>query len=281
MIGIDIAYAVLTLVLIVLGLAIVFGMLRVINMAHGETVMLGCYAVYLTAQYQLPFMVGVLVALLATAAIGALVYWLVIKRIRLRILDTILATWGVSIVLKQVITIMFGAAGQSVSVPITGTIELFGSSYPVYRLVVMAVSLLSMVLLYMLFFKTRFGIKARAVMSNNTLSACIGIHRERMNILSFMVGSMIAGLAGAMIAPLISISPLIGEDYLIPSFLAVLIGGLGSIAAPIAGASIIATTESGVSILYDPVVAQIVMLLVAVILLKAFPRGLFNRGKSS
>lgn len=276
MFSLDISYAILTLILIVLGLAIVFGMLRVINMAHGETVMLGCYAVYLTEHYQLPFIIGVLFAMLLTGLVGAIIYRLVIQRIRLRLLDTILATWGVSIILKQGITLIFGPAGQHIASPITSSISLFGETYPLYRLIVMAVSLVSLLSLYYLFFKTRFGTRARAVMSNATLSACIGIHREQMNLLSFSIGSMMAGLAGAMIAPLISISPLVGEDYLIPAFLSVLVGGLGSIAAPIAGAGIIAGTESGASILFDPVIAQIVMLCFAIILLKRFPYGIFS-----
>lgn len=276
MIGLDITYAILTLVLVVLGLAVIFGMLRVINMAHGEKVMLGCYAVYVAEQQHLPFWVGVGLAILSTAILGALIYWLVIKRIRARLLDTILATWGVSIVLKQAVTLLFGTAGQHVSDPINQSLMLFGQPYPLYRLWVMAVSVLMMALLYGLFFKTAFGRRARAVMSNATLSACIGIHRERMNLLSFCIGSMIAGLAGAMIAPLISISPLLGEDYLIPAFLSVLIGGLGSIAAPIAGAGVIAGVESSASILFDPVIAQIVMLCIAVLLLKVFPNGLFK-----
>lgn len=276
MIGLDISYAILTLILIVLGLAIIFGMLRVINMAHGEKVMLGCYAVYMTEQFQLPFIVGVFSAMLAAGFVGAIVYQLIIRRIRLRLLDTILATWGVSIILKQSITLIFGPAGQHIPSPITASLTLMETPYPVYRLVVMVVSLLSMLVLYYLFFKTHFGRRARAVMSNATLAACIGIHRERMNLLSFTIGSMIAGLAGAMIAPLISISPLVGEDYLIPSFLSVLVGGLGSIAAPIAGAGIIAGTESSATILFDPVIAQIVMLCFAIILLKRFPQGIFS-----
>ncbi len=277
MIGLDIAYTVLILILIVLGLAIIFGMLGIINMAHGEKVMLGAYAVYLSERMHYPFVLGIFFAMLVTACAGAIVYFLVIKNIRQRMLDTILATWGVSIVLKQIITLLFGPAGQHVSVPVTVTIELFGLSYPLYRLLVMGVSLLVIVGVYLLFFKSRFGRKARAVMSNEVLSACVGIHRERMNLLSFVIGSMIAGLAGAMIAPLMSISPLLGEDYLIPSFLSVLLGGLGSIAAPVAGAGVIAGVESATSMLFDPVIAQIVMLCVAVILLKLFPKGMFTR----
>ncbi len=274
MIALDILYAVLVLVLVVLGLAVIFGMLRVINMAHGEKIMLGGYAVYIAEQQQWPFWLGVVLALLVTAVLGALIYVLIIRRIRLRLLDTILATWGVSIVLKQAITLLFGPAGQHVSTPITATVMLFGEAYPLYRLLVMVVSVVAVLLLYLLFFTTRFGRRARAVMCNATLAACVGINRERMNLLSFMIGSMIAGLAGAMIAPLISISPLLGDDYLIPAFLSVLIGGLGSIAAPIAGASVIAGVESGASLLFDPVVAQILMLCIAVLLLKLFPAGL-------
>lgn len=277
MIGVDIAYAVLTLVFVVLGLAVIFGMLGVINMAHGEMVMLGGYAVYVVRQHDLPFVLGVLLAMTVTAVIGVLMYYLVIKRIRLRLLDTILATWGVSIVLKQSVTLIFGAQGQHIAAPITTTVTLFGQDYPLYRLCVMAVSILAVLGLYVLFFKTRFGMQARAVMSNERLSACVGIHREKMNVLSFMIGSMIAGFAGAMIAPLMSISPLLGEDYLIPTFLSVLVGGLGSVVAPLGGAGVIAGTESGASVVFDPVVAQMVMLCVAIVILKLFPAGLFGR----
>lgn len=276
MIALDISYAVLTLVFIVLGLAIVFGMLGVINMAHGEKVMLGAYCVYLVEQYQLPFAVGLALALGVTASVGAGVYWLVIKPIRLRLLDTILATWGISIVLKQSITLFFGPAGQHVSRPVEQTVFIFSEPYPLYRLLVMAVSLSTVIGLYFLFFKTRLGAQARAVMNNAPLSACIGIHRERMNLMSFVIGSAMAGFAGAMIAPLMSISPLMGEDYLVPAFLSVLIGGLGSIAAPIVGAGVIGGIESGSSHLFDPVTAQIVMLLIAVVLLKSFPQGVLK-----
>lgn len=275
MIIIDLLYAVLTLIFIVAGLMVIFGLLRVINMAHGEMIMLGCYCVYLAEYYQAPFIVGVLGALIVTAIIGILIHWLVIKRIRGRLLDTILATWGIAIILKQGVSLLLGPAGQHVSTPINQTLAIHGHDYPLYRLIVMAMSIFTLLLLYLLFFKTRFGRRARAVISNPTLSACIGINRVQINTLSFMVGSMVAGLAGAMIAPLISISPLLGEDYLVPSFLSVLIGGLGSIAAPIAGASIIAGTESAATLLFDPVIAQIVMLLTAVIILKLFPQGLF------
>lgn len=277
MIALDLSYAILTLILVVLGLAIIFGMLRVINMAHGEKVMLGAYGVYFSEQIHLPFICGVVFALMLTGCVGAMTYFFVIKRIRERILDTILATWGVSIILKQLVSLLFGPAGQHVNAPVMATIELFDSPYPVYRLLVMIVSLLTMIGVYLLFFKSRFGRRARAVMSNEVLSACVGINRERMNLLSFMIGSMLAGLAGAMISPLMSISPLLGEDYLIPSFLSVLVGGLGSIAAPIAGAGVIAGVESSSAIFFNPVIAQMVMLCVAIVLLKLFPNGIFTR----
>ncbi|PID65782.1 MAG: branched-chain amino acid ABC transporter permease [Gammaproteobacteria bacterium] len=276
MIAIDISYAILVLILIVLGLAIIFGLLRVINMAHGEKVMLGAYSVWFAEQQGWPFWLGVFMALAVTAVVGAIVYQLVIARIRARLLDTILATWGVSIVLKQVISLAFGAAGQHVSTPVDQTVLLFGQPYPVYRLLVMLVSVVTVIGIYRLFFKTRFGMRARAVMNNPALAACVGIHRARLNLLSFVIGAMTAGLAGAMIAPLISISPLMGDDYLIPAFLSVLVGGLGSIVAPIFGAGVIAGIESAATRFYDPVIAQIVMLVVAVILLKLFPKGIFT-----
>jgi len=273
----DISYAVFTLILVVLGLAIVFGMLGIINMAHGEMLILGCYAVFLAAKWHLPFIFGVLMALVLTACIGAMMYRWIILPIGRRFLDTILATWGVSIVLQQVISIVFGPAGLHVDLPVTDTLMVLGRPYPLYRLLLIAMSLWCILGLYWIFFATRFGRRTRAVINNPELAACMGIDGERMNMTCFIIGAMMTGLAGALIAPMISISPHIGQDYLVPSFLSVLLGGLGSIISPILGAGMIAGIQSVVAMRYDVVVAQIVMLSTAVILLKIRPKGMFSR----
>ncbi|MPV85894.1 branched-chain amino acid ABC transporter permease [Ostreibacterium oceani] len=272
----DILYSVLVLMMVVQGLAIIFGLLRVINLAHGELMMLGAYSLWLLSQTPVPFVFSLLITAVGMAAVGGVMYYLVIKRIRHRLLDTILATWGVSIVLQQLIRLCFGSGSQHLEAPTTQLILLFGHDYPLYRLIVMGLSLLSLAGLYVLFFGTRFGVKARAVISNPTLATAAGLPAEKLYLISFMIGGMMAGVAGAVIAPTMSISPLMGGDYLVPAFLSVLIGGLGSIISALSGAAVIAGSQSLLTVLFDPVIAQLGMLGLAIALLKWFPSGLFK-----
>jgi branched-chain amino acid transport system permease protein/urea transport system permease protein len=156
-------------------------------------------------------------------------------------------------------------------------VALFGSPYPAYRLVVMALSLAIIAGTVGLFFRSRFGLAARAVIANRDMAACLGIDTRRLDRITFTFGAGLAGLAGAVMAPLISIDPAAGLGWLVPGFLAILVGGLGSLGGPLAGAAGIGGLDSFASTLWSPIAAQLVVFGVAILIIRLRPDGLFAR----
>lgn len=275
----DGANAVLILMLVALGLAIVFGLMNVINLAHGEFLMLGAYVVLAAGQAGLPFWAGVLLAPVVVGAVGLLAEEILIRHTYTRLLDTILATWGLSMVLRQAVAILYGPGSYSVAAPDLGAVIVAGSPYPVYRLVVMAISLSAIAGTFALFFRTRFGLAARAVIANRAMASCLGIDTRRLDRWTFSVGAGLAGLAGATVSPLIAIDPQAGLGWLVPAFLAILVGGLGSIAGPLAGAAGVGGLDSLTAALASPVWAQLVVFIAAILVIRLRPAGLLARGR--
>lgn len=273
----DGANAVLILMLVALGLAIVFGLMNVINLAHGEFLMLGAYAVLAADGAGLPFWLGLALAPAAVGLVGLLAEELLIRHTYARLLDTILATWGLSLVLRQAIVLLYGPGAHSVVPPDLGAVTIAGSPYPVYRLVVMAISLTAIAGTFALFFRTRFGLAARAVIANRAMASCLGIDTRRLDRWTFSVGAALAGLAGAAMAPLIAVDPQAGLGWLVPAFLAILVGGLGSVAGPLVGAAGVGGLDSVTAALTSPVWAQLVVFVAAILVIRLRPAGLVAR----
>jgi len=273
----DGANAVLILMLVALGLAIVFGLMNVINLAHGEFLMLGAYVVLATGEAGLPFWLGLALAPVAVGVVGLLAEEFLIRHTYTRLLDTILATWGLSLVLRQAIVLLYGPGSHSVAAPDLGAVEIAGSPYPVYRLAVMAISLAAIAATFALFFRTRFGLAARAVIANRAMASCIGIDTRRLDRWTFSLGAALAGLAGAAMSPLISVDPQAGLGWLVPAFLAILVGGLGSIAGPLVGAAGVGGLDSATAALTSPVWAQLVVFVAAILVIRLRPTGLIGR----
>lgn len=264
----------LILLLVALGLAIIFGLMNVINMAHGELLMLGAYTLVTAMDWGAPFWLALACAPIVVGLLGLAIEELIIRRVYHRVLDTILATWGLSLVLKQAITLIFGPASYSVLAPLGGNVDIFGVDYPAYRLFVMAVSVLAVGLTFWLFFGTRFGLAARGAIANREMAACLGVNTRRLDRATFAYGAALAGLAGAAMAPLISIDPHMGLGFLVPAFLAVLIGGLGTLLGPIAGSVAVGATDNLTATFISPVWAQFVVFVMAILVIRLFPRGL-------
>jgi branched-chain amino acid transport system permease protein/urea transport system permease protein len=273
----DASNYVLILMLVALGLAIVFGLMNVINMAHGEFMMLGGYVVLVCHRAGLPLAVGLVAAPLVLALLGLVVEELLVRRVYARLLDTILATWGLSLILKQSIVLAFGPGSHSVPNPLPMTVSVLGAPYPAYRLFIMAVTLAALALTFWLFFRTEWGLAARSVIANRTMAACLGIDTRRLDRFTFAFGAALAGLAGAVMTPIVSLDPQMGLGFLVPAFLSILIGGLGSVAAPLAGATAVGLTDNLVATFYSPVWAQGVVFSVAIVLIRLFPDGLLAR----
>lgn len=273
----DASNAVLVLALVSLGLAIIFGLMNVINMAHGEFLMIGAYTVLALTVAGVPFVLAVAAAPLAAAAVGLVAEELVIRRTYERLLDTILATWGLSLVLRQALVLLFGPGAHAVAAPDLGGVALFGTVYPVYRLAVMAIAIAAIAGTVLLFFRTRFGLAARAVIANRAMAAALGIDTRRLDRITFALGAGLAGLAGAVMAPLIAIDPAGGLGWLVPGFLAVLVGGLGSLTGPLAGAAGVGAVDSFTAALHSPIAAQLTVFILAILVIRLFPRGLLAR----
>jgi branched-chain amino acid transport system permease protein/urea transport system permease protein len=267
---------ILVLILVAMGLVIIFGLMKVINMAHGEFFLIGAYTVVLTDQIGLGFWVGLFLSPVVVGLIGMAVEYLFIRHLYRRFLDTILATWGLSIAIKQLIIIIFGPAGLMVHPPLPHSVQLLGVEYPAYRLFIMAVAVLVIITTFYVFLRTDFGLGARSVIHNRDMAAALGINTRRMYRTTFTFGSALAGLAGAVMAPLMSCDPQMGLGFFIPAFLSILVGGAGTLAGILVGGAVIGGSDSIISFLFSPVTAQIVVFSLAIVLIRIRPEGLLG-----
>lgn len=270
---------VLVLIMVAMGLMIIFGLMRVINMAHGEFFLLGAYTVVMTNRMGLGFWPALVLAPMVVGLCGMLIEYLCIRHLYQRPLDTILATWGVSLTIKQLIIIIFGPAGLTVAPPLPRMVTLLGIEYPAYRLFIMAISLIIIFFTFYIFLKTDFGLGARAVIANRDMAASLGIDTRKMYRTTFTFGAALAGLSGAVMAPIMSCDPQMGLGFFIPAFLSILVGGTGTMYGVIAGGSVVGAGDSLISFHYSPVIAQVVIFSLAIILIRLRPQGLLGSGK--
>lgn len=272
----DVLSYVLILGLVAVGLAVIFSLLRVLNLAHGEFLMLGAYTVLLATNAGVPFWGAVALAPAALAVLGAVVEFVLIRRLAGRPLDSILATWGLAILLRQAVVLQFGPASQNVDAPTSAMLLLANVAYPQYRLLVMAVAAAVLASVVLLFTATRFGLHARAAIARPEVAAALGVPVHRVAARAFVLGAALAGLAGALIAPLISVDPNMGLGYLVPAFLAMLVGGGASVFGVLAGAAVVGGADSVLGLYLSSVWAQIAVFVLAVLLIRLRPSGLIR-----
>lgn len=266
------------LVLISLGLAITFGLMGVINLAHGELFMLGAYTVVAVNQYIFPsFWLGIILAPVVVGFIGFSMEKTIIKRLYQRPLETLLATWGVSIVLRQLIRLVMGVGHKMVIPPITGVVRLFGDvNYPLYRLFIVGVTLFVLITVLYILLKTPLGLQCRAVIANRQMASALGINTFRCDSFVFVLGASLAGLAGAIMSPLVTVNPEMGLGFLAKSFFVVILGGLGNLLGVIGGGIVIGSAETAISYFTSSVIAQICVFIIAIIVIRVKPKGLFG-----
>ena len=275
--GLDTLSFMLALLLVTLGLVVIFGLMNVVNMAHGEFFLIGAYCVVLIQKIGLSYWCAVLLAPAVLIAVGLIVEELVIRHIYRRFIDSILATWGISLVLKQLIVIVFGATAQSVNSPIPGPVQILGVTYPAYRLFIMGVAIALSSAMFLLFYRTPIGLAVRGVIANRTMAASLGINTRRLDRATFAIGAGIAGVAGAVMAPIMSVDPQMGVGFLIPAFLSILVGGSGTLLGALTGTAVISSTSVLVSDVWTQVVAQFVVFTLAILVIRFFPQGITGR----
>ena len=262
------------LLLVSLGLIVVFGLMQVINLAHGEFFLIGAYSVLVAQGFGLPFWMVVPLAFLVASLVGLCVDACILRFIYHRPIDTILATWGLSLAIKQLIIIVFGPGALQVTAPITEPVEILGVTYSSYRLVIMAIAVLVTIATLSLLYFTRLGLAARAAMANRQMAQCLGINTRRLDRTTFSLGAGLAGLAGAVMAPLMSVDPQMGLSFLIPAFLTVLVGGAGSPLGALYGSAVIGTSNTLIATWWTPVIAQITVFTLAIVIIRTLPSGI-------
>jgi urea transport system permease protein len=275
------------LLLAALGLAITFGLLGVINMAHGEMLMLGAYSTYVVqlmfqryAPGALEFypLVALPVAFFVTAVIGMALERTVIRHLYGRPLETLLATWGISLILIQVVRLVFGAQNVEVANPewLSGGIQVLPNLVlPYNRIVIIAFALFVVVLTWLLLNKTRLGLNVRAVTQNRNMAACCGVPTGRIDMMAFGLGSGIAGLGGVALSQIGNVGPDLGQSYIIDSFLVVVLGGVGQLAGSVMAAFGLGIANKILEPQIGAVLGKILILALIILFIQKRPQGLF------
>ena len=265
-------------ILAALGLALSFGLMRVINMAHGEIVMLGGYVAYLTIK-AVPGPLGILAAMVAAfvvgGALGALLETTIVSRLADRPLDTLLATWGVSLIVQQGARDIFGATGVSVTAPpwLEGAIDIGPMTLPMSRLFIMLVAALSLTALAVLMKTSRIGLLVRAANQDRPTASAMGVSVRGVDLFVFALGSAVAGVAGVVLALLGPVTPTVGQSYIVTAFLVVILGGLGSITGTTIAAILIGLVSALAQVFTDVSFAQVITLLFVIAFLQFRPQG--------
>lgn len=271
------------LLLTSLGLVIIMGYMKVVNLAHTEMLMIGAYiCFYLYQVLHVPFVVTLVMAYLICFAFGALVESAVIRHFYGKTAETLLATYGLSIILKQTALLVFGKSYKQVRYPVEQVLH-FGSVYvEYYKLILCAISILALAGTLWFINKTSMGKKIRSTTQNRTMTECLGIDTRKVDIITFSHGMGLAGLAGAAIAPLSTVTYALGENWLTSTFMNVVMGGVSSLFGTVASSFIIQEGISVISGFSNSITAQIVVLLIAIVIVRIKPEGLFTpKGRRS
>ena len=258
------------------GLVIVFGMLGVVNMAHGEFIMVGAYtATTVVGQLGLPFPIACALAFIVTALIGLVVERLLIQRLYGKVAETMLATFALTYILQQAVRMIFGPEDQHLPMPLEGSVALGPVDIPLYNIALVICALGVLAVTLVLFFKTSFGMQLRAVTQNSDMCECLGINVTRIHLITFAYSCGLAGLAGALIGTVKSINPSMGATYLVDSFLVVVLGGLDSLVGTIAGSGIISEVQTLMAGFMSETGARLIIFAVIIVLIRFRPQGLF------
>ncbi len=265
-----------------LGLTIIYGTIGVINMAHGEFIMLGAYTTYaLQSWLGVPFLLCIPAAFVVVALVGLVLERGLIRYLYKRPLDTLLATWGVSLVLVQGIRLIFGSDPKYLTVPKAFQDNLsFGFvNISVVRLVVLGVALLLFAGLSYLFYRTRFGMQIRAVMQDKEMAAAFGINADRVYMITFALGAGLAGIAGSLFGVLAIVLPSMGANYVVQAFLVVVVGG-GTVVGSLVASGLTGELQSIFALVSNETFARFILYVLIVVLLRFRPKGLFAPAKA-
>lgn len=278
------------LLLIALGLAITFGLMGVINMAHGELIMIGAYATYVMQSvfasvlpekyFDFYFLLSIPAAFLIAALIGIIIETSLIQFLYNRPLDSLLATWGVGLILQQLARSIFGAPNVGVKAPdfLNGGLHLGELVLPYTRIFIIALVAVCLLSIYLYFYKTTNGRRIRAVMQNRQMAECLGVPTRKVDLITFAIGSGFAGIAGCALTLLGPIGPTIGTNYIIDAFMVVVVGGVGALVGAVAGAMGIGFLNTFFEYLTSASLGKVLIFMVIIAFLQWKPSGLVRSG---
>ena len=255
------------------GLAVIFGMMGVINLAHGELIMIGAYGTTLAFNGGLPLVVSMAVGVLTAAVAGLVIERTIVKRLYERPLDSMVATWALGLALSQGVRIVFGNSLDGIGMPF-GSIQYGVFSYSAYRTLLAFVALAVLVVAYVVFTRTEFGVRARATIQDADTARTMGIDTDRMYTSTFVIGSALAGLTGALYAPTMAIVPGMGATFLVEAFVAVVTGGTSVLLGTTLAAGVLGSVDALFTNLFGTFIGQVALLILAILILRFLPSGL-------
>jgi len=275
------------LLLMALGLAVVFGLMGVINMAHGELMALGAYATFVVRNwfraawpgaFEYYFLVALPVSFVVAGAVGVVLERGVIRRLYGRPLETLLLTWGASLIIQQALRLWFGAANVDVSAPrwLSGGVPVMVNlTLPYNRVFIIALATVAVAAMYWILFRTGAGLRIRAVTQNRAMSSCLGVRAGWVDAATFAVGAGLAGVAGCALTQIGNVGPSLGQNYIVDSFMVVVTGGVGKLAGTILAAAGIGALNKGVEPALGAVFGKVAILILVILFLQRRPAGLF------
>ncbi len=260
------------LILSAIGLAIIFGMMGVINLAHGEFIMLGAYITTLSCLAGVPIPIAIILGSIGVGIFGFIVDKLIIRHLYGRPQDSVVATWGISLIMGQGMLILMGPSLQGPSTPL-GSFSVGGINYSLYRLILTIIACLLVVLLYWVFMHTKFGLRSRATMQNEEIARSLGTNTSQMYTLTFVVGSMFAGLTGGLFSFTMTIGPTFGTGFLMESFVTVIVGGANPLIGTVMSGGTLGIVHSALSYIFGTFIGRVGLLVAAIIFIRLWPTG--------
>ena len=264
------------MVLIVLGLGIIASMMGIFNFAQGEFVLLGAYVTYIVYSAGLSVWLGMLAAPFVVGALGFVLERTIVRRFYAAPIVAMLGTYALGLIIREIVRGLIGGLYLSVPEPLGGSVNIGNMHFSTWRLVIILITALVMIGSYLLLARTAFGLRIRASLENPALARASGISTNAIYGATFAFGAALAGLAGALIVPVFSLFADLGLRFLIQGFVAVMVGGVGSFAGPVAGAGVIGTLAAALPWIIPPVIADVLVFVLAIIFIKFRPQGLLS-----
>lgn len=269
-----------TLLMVSLGMAIICGKMKLFNLAHGELVTVGAYVSYLMLnELHQSFLISILMSFIATFVLGVIIEKIIIKPLYSRPEETLLATFGLSLILQEGMKFLFTSIGKSVSMPVKGSVTILGAIIPTYNVWVFGITIVMFVLTIMIFYLTSLGKKIRAIGQNRDMTECLGVNTSFCDTFTFAYGCALTGVAGSLLAPLKSITPTMGTSYLLDSFMTVCVGGADSFLGTVVASLGIEESTSLIGGYTNSVLAKLLVFIVIIVLIRIRPEGIFVKEK--